>query len=409
MKAISFFQIMLSLFILISCENENGGLNEGEYLSIEKVNGYVQKGPYLNGTSITITELSSDFIATGKTFASQILDNKGTFEIKNVELSSQFVELRANGFYFNETTNSNSSAQLTLYALADLTDHKSLNVNILSNLEKGRVGYLLSNGMGFSKAKKLALSEILSIFEIEKSDIIDSELLDITKVGDDNAILLAISVIIQGTSSIADLSELLANMSTDIREDGTLDSKSIGTALINNANLINMDIIRENLENRYESFGMTVTIPDFEKYVTQFIENSSFEYTSEIEYPETGRFGENILTKEKTSYPALRYSLSAILPEATSLVVTMTGEGCYFNNNPYDQANFGWEILENPGKVASTRTGAIDIEILMEHCIPDTLGIDSCTNIFILEVFENNAASPTWSKEITILPYVYNK
>jgi hypothetical protein len=68
-------------------------------LTFEKINGYAQKGPYLNGTSITIAELANDLVPTGKNFSSQILDNTGTFEIKNVELTFQYVELRADGFY----------------------------------------------------------------------------------------------------------------------------------------------------------------------------------------------------------------------------------------------------------------------------------------------------------------------
>ena len=105
-------------------------------MSLAKVSGYVQKGPYLNGTNITISELSTQLDPTGKIFTSQIIDNQGTFEITNVELASHYVELKADGFYFNEVTNKNSTSQLTLFALSDLSDKTSLNVNILSTLEK---------------------------------------------------------------------------------------------------------------------------------------------------------------------------------------------------------------------------------------------------------------------------------
>jgi hypothetical protein len=54
-------------------------------LGFKNINGFVQKGPYLNGASITISELTSDLTSTGKNFTSQIPDNKGNFEIKNVE------------------------------------------------------------------------------------------------------------------------------------------------------------------------------------------------------------------------------------------------------------------------------------------------------------------------------------
>jgi hypothetical protein len=70
---------------------------------------------------------------------------------------------------------------------------KSLNVNVLSTLEKGRVEYLFSNGTGFSEAKKQAQSEILSIVEIDETSISESELLDISKSGDNNAVSLDVS------------------------------------------------------------------------------------------------------------------------------------------------------------------------------------------------------------------------
>ncbi len=96
--------IFLSLlFLLFSCEEENNvNPNESHTIKKEKLTGYVQKGPFINGTSINISELSSDLIQTGKTFSSQISDNRGSFELRQLDLSSQFVELKADGFYYNE-------------------------------------------------------------------------------------------------------------------------------------------------------------------------------------------------------------------------------------------------------------------------------------------------------------------
>jgi hypothetical protein len=273
MKKLNLSLIFVLTFMIYSCEKEND--NESN-LNLDKVSGFVQKGPYLNGTAITISELTDDLTPTGKNFTSQILDNKGTFEIKNVNLTSQYIELKADGFYFNEVTNSNSSAQLTLFALSDLSNKSSLNVNILSNLEKNRVDYLVSNGTTFSEAKTQAQTEILSIFEITKEDIAESEQLDILKSGDDNAILLAVSVILQGYLTVSELSELLANISTDIREDGQLNSQTLGSTLINNARTIKLDEVRDNIESRCEELGLNTTIPDFEKYVKQFIDNTEF-------------------------------------------------------------------------------------------------------------------------------------
>jgi hypothetical protein len=46
----------------------------------------------------------------------------------------------------------------------------------------------------------------------------DFDLLDTSQTGEDNAILLAISLIIQGFRTESELTDLLANISTDIRE-----------------------------------------------------------------------------------------------------------------------------------------------------------------------------------------------
>ncbi|HBL76525.1 MAG: hypothetical protein A2W90_00450 [Bacteroidetes bacterium GWF2_42_66] len=389
MKKISSSFVLLALLFTLSCDNDN----EPGFV-FENINGFVQKGPYLNGTSITISELTSDLTSTGKNFTSQILDNKGNFEIKNVELTSQYVELKADGFYFNEVLNENSSAQLTLFAISDISNKSSLNVNILSNIEKSRVSYLVSNGIRFSDAKNQAQKEILSIFEINREDILESEQLDITKSGDDHAILLAVSVILQGYLSVPDLSELLANMSTDIREDGVLNSQSIGSTLINNAKTIQLDAIRQNLESRYEEMGLNITIPDFEKYVNQFIENTDFVFTGFIAYPQNGAYGTNLLDKNRTEYSAGYHSLNAILPNGTSLKVKIQGKNWFY---PVSQDWSGWEKsdwndADNSRTFTSKKTGEIDLKIRLEA--------DTTSAMIKIYVHENGDIEPTWTKEI---------
>jgi len=399
MKTVRLFLVLILFLLAFSCDKDDNQTN----ISLAKVTGFVQKGPYLNGTTITIAELSSDLNPTGKNFTSQILDNKGSFEIKDVTLLSQYVELIANGFYFNEVDNDNSAAQLTLFALSDLADKSTLNVNVLSHLEKRRVEYLISTGKTFNDAKKQAQSEILKIFEIQKSNMPESENLDISQSGDDNAILLAISVILQGYLTVSDLSELLANISTDIREDGVLNSQVLGSNLINNAKTIKLDKIRDNLVTRYETLGLEVTIPDFEKYVTQFIDNTDFEFTGGIKYPETGNFGPNILAKEKTEYTSGTYSMKAVLPEGTSLKVKIKGKFHWYY--PAFQTETGWNPSDwnnsdNSRTFTSTRTGEIDFKMMLESFQSDPT--ITYTNKIDVQVYENSSAEPTWEKEISI-------
>jgi hypothetical protein len=363
MKQLVTLQIVLFLFLLVSCEKDP----IPDEVTRTNVSGFVQKGPFINGTDISVAELTEELTQTGKMFSSQILDNKGTFDIKNIELTSPFVELKANGFYFNEVTNQNSPAQLTLFALADVTETSDINVNVLSNLEKSRVQYLVSGGMNFKTAKQQAQTEILSIFETVRFNIFDSERLDISKPGDGNAALLAASVILQGYLPVSELSELLANISTDIREDGVLNSAQLGTTLINNARTINLAEIRQNLEMKYEKMGLITTVPDFEKYVNQFIENTKFEFTAFIEYPPTGKYGLNLLDKGKTNYTNGTYSMRAILPAGTSLKVKIRG-----NNWMYKAYQEGtgwlasdWNMADTSRVFTSTRTGDLDFEMIL--------------------------------------------
>jgi hypothetical protein len=390
MKQFVTFQIVLFLFLLVSCEKDP----MPDEVNRTDVSGFVQKGPFINGTDISVAELTEELTQTGKMFSSQIMDNKGTFDIRNIELTSPFVELKANGFYFDEVANENSTAQLTLFALADVTETSDINVNVLSNLEKNRVQYLVSNGTNFKEAKQQAQAEILSIFEIGNEDITDSELLDISKPGDGNAALLAASVVLQGYLAVSELSELLANISTDIREDGVLNSAQLGTALINNARLIDLEEIRQNLENKYENLGLTASVPDFEKYVNQFIENTEFEFTAFIEYPPTGKHGLNLLDPEKTNYTNGTYSMRAILPAGNSLKVEIRGRNWMF---PGEQEDTGWLVGEwnmaDTSRIfTSKRIGDLDFEMRLNDFgdpVPYPITID---------FYENEEF--TWSKSV---------
>jgi len=263
-------QIILSVLFLIishSCQKE------GDDIKIKKdmLSGYVQKGPFINGTSIQMFELKSTLNQTGKVFSTQITDNKGSFEITDIELSSQFIEFYADGYYFDENTGDISPSQLSLYALSDITDISTVNVNILTHLEKSRVAYLVGQGEDFSEAKDTAQKEILAIFGLSLDEMVNSETLDISLNTEENAILLAISIILQGNRSVGDLTELLATITNDIREDGILNSESIMLSLRNSTKDLVLPTIRSNLVTRYQNLGISASIPGFEKYINDFL------------------------------------------------------------------------------------------------------------------------------------------
>jgi hypothetical protein len=184
MKKIICFLLILCLYIRCQKVSDTS-------INIPSIDGYVQKGPFTSGTQVLMYELKSNLSQTGKTFTTSITDNRGSFRITDIKLLSDYVLLSANGFYFNEVQGVLSASPLQLFALSDIKDASSINVNILTHLEKRRVEYLVSQGKDFQEAKKTAQSEILAVFGISGAQTRVSEKLDITNSGDDNAMLLA--------------------------------------------------------------------------------------------------------------------------------------------------------------------------------------------------------------------------
>jgi hypothetical protein len=268
------------------------------------VEGSVQKGPYLSGTKLTIYELNEDLTQTGKSFTSEIIDDTGRFSVDGLNLVSDIVRINADGYYFNEVSGSNSSSQLSLSLLAKIGGSEKINVNVITALERPRVEYLVKNTqMRFEDARKKAQSEILKIFEIENNNIGNSETFDITQSGDGNAILLAISSIIQGYRTDSEVSELISNIATDIREDGILDSKITGSKILSHSMFLKTDEIKKNIIDKYEQLGKEVNIPSIKSIVDNFNSISSFETNHfPMDYPETGSFGINILSLKKDNY-----------------------------------------------------------------------------------------------------------
>jgi len=260
--------LALPLGLILSCSTKDEHSSTSDSgTSSNTVSGYVQKGPFIQGTVITVWELDSSLVQTGRTFIGTIDDNTGTFKARG-KVVSPYVELSAVGYYFNEVSGSLSTAPLTLQALSDIADNSSVNVNLMTHLEKKRVEYLIDSGLTFAAAKTQAQTEIMKIFNIENVSLGSSETLDISKSGDGNAVLLAISAILQSDKTEAQLTELLSTINTDIRTDGTLDSTTTKATLATAMEYIKdrRGTIRSNIESRYSNLGVSATIPAFESY-----------------------------------------------------------------------------------------------------------------------------------------------
>lgn len=247
----------------LNSDNQSGG-------SGYSVNGNVQKGPFTQGTSITIQALDNALNPTGKNYQTKTTDDAGTFGINN-QIDSRYVEIIATGYYFNEISGRVSNSTITLRALSDLTESGKTNVNLLTTLEIDRIRHLVvSEEMSVSQAREMAEKELFDVFHIPEiisvSESFDK--MDITRGGDSNAILLAISATLQGKRSEGELSELVAKIAAELRTAGKIDNTSIQTQIRDGGMSVDAASVRRNLESRYKSLGITeYEIPPFEDYL----------------------------------------------------------------------------------------------------------------------------------------------
>jgi hypothetical protein len=280
-----------------------------------------------------------------------------------------------------------------LYALSDITNQNQVNINLLTHLEKPRVEFLIEGGQSFEDSKVQAQREVLAIFNIDKQDIKTSEKLSISENGEDNAILLAISSILQGYHSESEMTELVSNIRNDLFSDGILNSDTLGSELINQAISLDTASIKNNLLKRYKEIGATAKIPDFGKYVANFIEKTNYKITkSIIAYPKTGINGPNVLALNDTIYSGGQFSLAATLPPGMSLKVVITAldkGGIWFYSVG---SGINWSI--------TTFTGTSQTFTAINPGTCDLQMREFARGRYLIEYFETSSKTPTRKKII---------
>jgi hypothetical protein len=378
------------------------------------ISGNVQKGPFINGTEITVNELTEELDQTGRSFSGTISDDRGSFRVASVALESGYARVRANGFYFDETSGEISDGPLSLVTLVDFTQADQANINILGHLQAPRIEYLIQEeGLEFEEARAQAHQEVLDVFYFSAASSATADELDISADGDDNAMLLAASVIVQNTRSVGELSELLSAIQTDLRTNGELNSTSTGEALMNGARTAIAANVRSNLEARFDALGLSATVPDFETYLEQFIAEAPYEFTGGIEYPATGQLqhspqlGElpNVLDPEATEFTDLtgpgsygEFPFIANLPSRTALSVRLTLQGEVDGDGVWvvtTAGNQGWEVSAFDNSAGTQTFRATETgQNQMTH-----FGFHG-TGQALVEYFEYGSTEPTQTKTI---------
>ncbi|MBR1713055.1 MAG: hypothetical protein IJ722_06600 [Alloprevotella sp.] len=254
----------LCLLAFVSCGDND---NEVKPTKMQRLSGHVEKGPFVQGSEVTLHELTADFSQTGKSFRTQTEGALGAFSLNTaMELVSQYAELSVSGFYYHEVRGELSAAPITLRALADVSGRTTMNVNLLTHLTRGRTMRLIAEGKPFNEAKAQAGRELLSVFAIE-GELPSPENVSIAEGSRESGILLAISTILLHDRSDAQFTELLSAFSTEFAESGRILSTAMREAIRRGQAEAHPSEVVEKMQAFYAERGMTLQAQDFSPYI----------------------------------------------------------------------------------------------------------------------------------------------
>ncbi len=258
------FIVIAATLALTSCETNN---DESITVENKQILGHIEKGPFVQGSEVTLSDLDKNLSQTGKSFTTNTTSDLGDFDFgQTLKLTSGLVDLKTSGYFYNECTGKLSSSQISLRAIANTNGTNKLNVNLLTHLEYARVKDLVKGGMAFDAAKAQADRELLNVFAITKQ-MDTPEKISLADNSKDAGILLAISSILLYDKSEAEFTEFISKFSTDLEKDGTIDDTSLREKIKEGQKNCKPKTIKERMESFYKEKGSNITIEDFSQYI----------------------------------------------------------------------------------------------------------------------------------------------
>lgn len=240
--------------------------------------GAVEKGPFILGSSVTVSVLGADLAPTGQTFETETTSDLGEFTVPGLPLGP--LALEGSGFYYDEIAGDLSEAELTLRALVVPGDGGAASafVNLVTHLTKQRVEALVGEGESFAAAVSQAESELQQALAITTPGFqAGASGVEMTLAGGDsdaNAYLFAVSsVLVQvahqaaSGSVAARLQELLNTMASDLASGEVRASTraSIRDALLQ----LHVNRVAAGFAARMEELGLPPDVPDMHRVLDQ--------------------------------------------------------------------------------------------------------------------------------------------
>jgi uncharacterized protein (TIGR02145 family) len=210
--------LALSAFLLAGLcfwgcgDSSRAGASEDPNQVTASIEGVVEKGPFVKGTSVTLYELNPEtFAQAGKVFTGTVEGDNGGFSLGKVELDSRYVLLEASGYYWNELWGHNTDSPLSLKAVAHVNEKSKVNINIGTHITHKRILSLIESGMDFDEAKEQAESELIKAVFGDDSGVAFE---NASIVNNDK--LLALSVMVLKVGGEAEVTEIIADLTAGV-------------------------------------------------------------------------------------------------------------------------------------------------------------------------------------------------
>jgi len=380
----------------------------GAIETTQEIVGKIEKGAFAKGSLISLYEMDSTLRQTGRSFNSTIEDNLGSFHLKVKNLKGKMVRIVADGFYYNEVSNRNSTSKISLTGIIKIDSSESINVNVLTHLEEPRVKYLISQGKSFNEAKEQAVKEVLHIFGIENSGITRAEKVSLIGSSNTNNILLVLSTMLVGYRSDSELTEILNDIAQDLKSDGTLNNVALGNDIATHLYYLNANNVVNQVKNKYNGVYPDSLLNNINlSYLESFKQLTTYHKSYDlIEYPDTTSTvynGKNLLG-DITSLTSNIFEASAILKsDALKLRVEISAD---FGDNPTPSSfvlssllgtNQNWIVKHSTNVMTSLETTKLGLNTV-------SLTVQSPTQSVKLNIkyFESSSSTPTKTKTVTL-------
>ena len=244
-----------------------------------QLSGAIQKGPFITGSTTTVSNLDALLNPTGTVYSTATSDNLGHFEL-SLE-ATQIVAIESSGYYYNEATGSLSVSPITLRALYGVGDAsaQTVYVNLVTHLTFDRVQRLILEGATFANARAQAEHELRAALGVVPPDL---ELADdgvgLNILGGDsdgNRYLFAVSTTLAAAAqhvnpeaADAALQELVNSISADLAASGDIAS-SRRELLAEALAAVDTTQVEADLAARLEVLGSSAATPDLDRVLDQ--------------------------------------------------------------------------------------------------------------------------------------------